>query len=288
VSLVKAVSWAVGGAAVVMRRIVAAGRRVRIVEVTEVFRGEPVVAVAAYYRPEYRLSEQNLTGGGAGMRMPIKSESDAFRIAYGGALLIVAAVLVGALISPVVGIVVLVVGAALAVLWDVRTKDPDRRRPLREAAARGRRFSDDRRRRILVVANETLIGDELREELAGRGVDDPVLRVVAPVLPSRSHYVASDIDRELGEARARLDDTLAWAGGRGLAATGRVSDMTPLTAIEDELRSFAADELLISTHPPERSRWLESGLVERAREELEIPVTHVVVDLARRQATVES
>jgi hypothetical protein len=45
---------------------------------------------------------------------------------------------------------------------------------------------------------------------------------------------------------------------------------------------------LISTHPPQRSRWLESGLVERAREELEIPVTHVVVDLARRRATVES
>jgi hypothetical protein len=218
------------------------------------------------------------------MRMPVKSERDAFRIAYGGALLIVAAVLLGALVHPGVGIAVLVVCGFAAVLWDVRTQDPDRRRPLREAAGQARRESDGRRR-VLVVANETLCGDELREELAGR--EDPVLRVVAPVLPSRAHYVASDIDRELGEARGRLDDTLAWAADRGLAATGRVSDMTPLTAIEDELRSFPADELLISTHPPQRSRWLESGLVERAREELEIPVTHVVVDLARRQATVK-
>jgi hypothetical protein len=218
------------------------------------------------------------------MRMPVKSERDAFRIAYGGALLIVAAVLLGALVHPGVGIAVLVVCGFAAVLWDVRTQDPDRRRPLREAAGQARRESDGRRR-VLVVAKETLCGDELREELAGR--EDPVLRVVAPVLPSRAHYVASDIDRELGEARGRLDDTLAWAADRGLAATGRVSDMTPLTAIEDELRSFPADELLISTHPPQRSRWLESGLVERAREELEIPVTHVVVDLARRQATVK-
>jgi hypothetical protein len=218
------------------------------------------------------------------MRMPVKSEGDAFRIAYGGALLIVAAVLLGALVHPAVGVAVLVVCGAAAVLWDVRTKDPDRRQPLREAAGQARRESDGRRR-ILVVANETLCGDELRDELARR--EDPVLRVVAPVLPSRAHYVASDIDRELGEARARLDDTLAWADDRGLAATGRVSDMTPLTAIEDELRSFPADELLISTHPPRRSRWLESGLVERAREELEIPVSHVVVDLARRQATVK-
>jgi hypothetical protein len=221
------------------------------------------------------------------MRMPVKSESDAFRIAYGGALLIVAAVLVGALVGPLLGVLVLVVGGGAAVLWDLRTKDPDRRRPLREAAAQGPRAGDSRRR-ILVVANETLIGDELRAELAGRGAGDTVLRVVAPVLPSRSHYVASDIDRELGEARARLDVVLAWAAGQGLTATGRVSDMTPLTAIEDELRSFAADELLISTHPPQRSRWLESGLVERAREELDIPVTHVVVDLARRRTSVES
>jgi GABA permease len=248
---------------------------------------EPLSAVAAYYRPEYRLSEQILTGGGAGMRMPVKSERDAFRIAYGGALLIVCAVVVGALVGPLLGVLVLVVGGGAALLWDVRTKDPDRRRPLREAADSVRPVADGRRR-ILVVANETLIGDELRSELAGRGADDTVLRVVAPVLPSRSHYVASDIDRELGDARVRLDEVLAWASERGLVATGRVSDMTPLTAIEDELRSFAADELLISTHPPQRSRWLESGLVERAREELEIPVTHVVVDLARRKATVET
>ena len=219
------------------------------------------------------------------MRMPVKSERDAFRIAYGSALLIVAAVLLGALISPVVGVGLLVLCGVAALLWELRTKDPDRRRPLREAAGQARPASDGRRR-VLVVANETLCGDELRAELSGR--EDPVLRVVAPVLPSRSHYVASDIDRELGEARARLDDTLAWAAGQGLAATGRVSDMPPLTSIEDELRRFAADELLISTHPPQRSRWLESGLVERAREELEIPVTHVVVDLARRRATVES
>jgi hypothetical protein len=218
------------------------------------------------------------------MRMPVKSERDAFRIAYGGALLIVAAVLLGALISPAVGVGLVAVCGVGAILWELRTQDPDRRRPLREAAGQCRR-EDDGRRRVLVVANETLCGDELRSELARR--EDPVLRVVAPVLPSRSHYVASDIDRELGDARDRLDDTLAWAAEQGLTATGRVSDMTPLTAIEDELRTFPADELLISTHPPQRSRWLESGLVERAREELEIPVAHVVVDLARRRATVE-
>jgi GABA permease len=50
-------------------------------------------------------------------------------------------------------------------------------------------------------------------------------------------------------------------------------------AIEDALRVFPADEILISTHPPHRSRWLEHGVVERAREEIDLPITHLVVDL---------
>jgi GABA permease len=41
---------------------------------------------------------------------------------------------------------------------------------------------------------------------------------------------------------------------------------------------------VISTHPPERSNWLEAGVVERARAELDIPVTHVIVDLTRSGA----
>jgi hypothetical protein len=37
--------------------------------------------------------------------------------------------------------------------------------------------------------------------------------------------------------------------------------------------------VIISTHPPGRSNWLETGIVERLRDELDVPVTHVVVDL---------
>jgi hypothetical protein len=112
---------------------------------------------------------------------------------------------------------------------------------------------------------------------------------MAPVLPSRSHYIASDIDGELAEARRRLDRTLEWAHQEGFDAAGRVGDDTPpLTAIEDELRLFSADELIISTHPPGRSHWLESGLVDQARRQLDIPVTHVIVDLERQQVEIRA
>jgi hypothetical protein len=71
----------------------------------------------------------------------------------------------------------------------------------------------------------------------------------------------------------------------GLRARGYVGDHhDPNTALEDALREFAADEVLVSTHPPERSRWLEAGVVERARRDIPLPVTHVVVDLKAEAA----
>jgi GABA permease len=70
----------------------------------------------------------------------------------------------------------------------------------------------------------------------------------------------------------------------GLRARGEVGDSEPNLAIEDALATFPADEVIISTHPPERSRWLERGVVERARAEVDLPITHVVTDLEAEAA----
>jgi GABA permease len=220
------------------------------------------------------------------MRMPIKSETDAFRIAYGSAILIGLSVALGALVTPLAGVALCAGGILGALFAEFRIKDPDRPQPLREAsrqAGRARREAGGRRR-VLVVANQTVGGEELKAEILKRGAARPELRIVVPVLVSRSHYLTSDIDRELAEARQRLAATLSWAHDQGFEAVGTVGDASPLIAIEDELRRFAADELIISTHIPERSNWLEAGVVERARAELEIPVTHVMVDVAKRRA----
>ena len=65
----------------------------------------------------------------------------------------------------------------------------------------------------------------------------------------------------------------------GMTARGEIGDDDPLQAIEDALRTFAPDELVISTHPVGRSHWLERGVVDGAKERFDLPVTHVVVDL---------
>ena len=219
------------------------------------------------------------------MRNPVRSEADAFHIVFGSAAVIAASVVAGALTVPLVGVALFVGAVAGALFWELRTKDPERRRPLREAALQGERFARGDRRRVLVVANRTLRGEELRAELLTRASDGAELRIVAPILCSRVHYIASDIDSELREARARLDDAMEWAAGQGLAASGVVGDPNvAFGAIEDELRSSGADEVIVSTHPPGQSNWLETGIVERLREELDIPVTHLVVHLERAAA----
>ena len=75
---------------------------------------------------------------------------------------------------------------------------------------------------------------------------------------------------------------LSGLRGEGFDADGDIGDDDPVQAMEDALRRFPADEVIISTHPPGRSNWLERDVVERAREGLDIQVTHVVVDLDPR------
>jgi hypothetical protein len=216
------------------------------------------------------------------MRFPVHSERDAYRIVIGTVALVAVATLVGALTHPLVGVGLFVAAVIGAVIYDVRVKDPDRLRPLHEAEEVGRSGPHPGSPRLLVVANQTLGGQELRADLLARE-PRPELRVVAPILVSRAKYVMSDIDTELVLARERLEETLGWARRQGFVVSGRVCSEGPLTALEDELRSFGPEEVLISTHTPERSNWLEEGVVERARDELDIPVGHVIVDLERAQ-----
>ena len=217
------------------------------------------------------------------MRNPIRSETDAFYATFGGAALIGASVAVGAAAGPLVGAALFVGGVAGALIWEVATKDPDRRRPLQEAMLQSRAERRSERHRVLVVANRTLGGQELREQMREAAARDAEFRVVAPILPSRLHYIVSDVDREIVEARRRLEAALAWAEAEGLKATGSVGDPNAaLGVIEDELRRFGADEIIISTHPPGRSNWLETGIVDRLREEVDVPVRHVVVDLEQQ------
>jgi GABA permease len=82
--------------------------------------------------------------------------------------------------------------------------------------------------------------------------------------------------------------SLAALADEGVEARGEVGDDDPMQAIEDALRTFGADEIIVSTHPPGRSNWLERGVITRARERFDLPITHVVVDLERERTATGS
>ena len=103
-------------------------------------------------------------------------------------------------------------------------------------------------------------------------------RVVCPALTSPVRHWVSDLDGARAQAQQRLDQTLSQLHAVGIEAQGEIGDEDPLRAIEDVLRTFGADEIIISTHPEGRSNWLERHVVTRARERLALPITHIVID----------
>jgi len=212
------------------------------------------------------------------MRVPVRSEPDAFLLTVAGALAVAVSVIVGWLTTPLAGAAVFVLVLVVAAIAYLRAADPDRRMPLREAtAAVHPHGAPPGKRHVLVVANEALSGEALCERILGEDHERVEVDILAPVLTSRLHQGVSDIDREREQAHARLERSLAWAREQGIAARGEVGDPSAATAIEDELRDFGADEVIVVTHPRERETWQEHGELERLRLELDIPVTHVVV-----------
>jgi len=139
-------------------------------------------------------------------------------------------------------------------------------------------------RRILVVANETVAGRELLDDLRARAADGAEVLVVAPALNTRLRHLFADVDKAREAAEGRLHESLKHLEEAGIHARGAVGDTDPVRAMGDALFEFDADEIIISTHPPGRSNWMEKGVVDRARAETDIPITHVVVDLDRVEA----
>jgi GABA permease len=213
------------------------------------------------------------------MHNPLRSEADAFRwvvVIGGGALAVIALTL---LTSPVFGVVLAaaLLGFGAGIAYNSSRGSLGRSVELTRGG--------DGKHRLLVVANETVEGEALLDEIRGRcrNRDCEILVVTPALVGSRASHWASDIDEAIELARQRMELSLIAIGQLGLKARGEIGDSDPNEAIEDALRVFPADEIVISTHPPERSRWLEHGVVERARNEIDLPITHVVVDLAAAQ-----
>lgn len=132
----------------------------------------------------------------------------------------------------------------------------------------------DARYRMLLVVGDPLEDPhatgqiaELAHEGSGRASGEPEVRVLAPVHLSRLDRWASDVTGARDEAQRALALSLATLAAAGLEATGKVGDADPLQAIEDELRSFSAAEVVLAA-----GRGLGQGQVVELRRRLDRPV----------------
>jgi GABA permease len=206
------------------------------------------------------------------LRNPLRSEGDAFRLVW-LVLLFCGLIAVGSWINSWLGLAVFIVLLVGAIWWVLRGRGEP---PVRHQPAP----SPPDEHRILVVANETVGGPELIEQVREHaGGKRTRVLVVSPALNSPLKTWTSDEDAARAAAQERLDESLVSMRSVGLEAEGEIGDGDPVQAIEDAVRTFQPDELIVSTHPEGRSHWLERGVIERARERFELPLTHVVVDL---------
>jgi hypothetical protein len=135
-------------------------------------------------------------------------------------------------------------------------------------------------RHILVVANETVVSKalvDLIEERAAKG--DVRVTVLAPVNQPRQGYVVY-YDTRRAAARRRLDKTLDLLRAAGIPANGIVVETDPVSALRDAIDQLEPDEVIVSTHPQQKSGWLRRNAVEQMRRVAsDLEFRHVVVDV---------
>ena len=133
-------------------------------------------------------------------------------------------------------------------------------------------------KRLLVVATAPVDEEVLRARVREHAGPDAEVRVVAPASDlSPLEWLATDED----EARGEAADIARSAERAVQPEAGRVEtevgDSDPVQAIEDAIRQFPADEIIVATRPGDAAGWLEKDSAEEASERFGVPVTHLVV-----------
>lgn len=135
-------------------------------------------------------------------------------------------------------------------------------------------------KRILVVTTASVRREDLRDRVrAHAGSEDADVRVVAPAAEiSRLDWLTNDEQEARADAGERAVEAGLAVAPEARSVDAEVGDTDPVQAIEDALRTFPADELLLVTRREDEAGWLEEGTAGEALARFSLPVTHLVVD----------
>ena len=133
-------------------------------------------------------------------------------------------------------------------------------------------------KKILALVSEPVSADALREAVGEADADNAEVMVIAPALMSRRRYLLADPDPGIERADAVQEETVERLVEEGIDAAGDTGEADPLLALQDELATFQADEIVLFTHAQGKRNWLEEGLVDEAKAKFSQPVRHLVIE----------
>ncbi len=140
--------------------------------------------------------------------------------------------------------------------------------------------------RVLIVANQTLGGQDLLEHVRGRtDAGETAYTLLVPATARADRHLDHRVpglnapldteDDDFAEARKRLDHGLDSLRSLGVSVDGTVGDPDPIKAIQEVLARHEVDEIVVSTLPSGISRWLRQDLPHKVERKFELPVTVV-------------
>jgi hypothetical protein len=136
--------------------------------------------------------------------------------------------------------------------------------------------AEDGVHRILVLAHEGLGGDPLAAALKSKAGDGKAhVRVVVPALASAVKRITSDVDDEIGRAEADAERLVGEINSAGFDADALVGDADPTQALEDALKTYPADEVIVVNPAEGNVGRLERAATYRAKDATPLPFTEI-------------
>jgi len=124
---------------------------------------------------------------------------------------------------------------------------------------------------VLVVANQTVLGEPLLNRIRQRAKDGPAeFLIISP---------QGDAEGSYEDAEKRLLRAVAVLRGEGIEAHGHISHPDPYAAVLQAMEDERVDEVIVSTFPNARSGWMRRDLLGRLRNDIDVPIEHVEVDI---------
>jgi hypothetical protein len=133
-------------------------------------------------------------------------------------------------------------------------------------------------KKILALTSEPIDADALKSAVGSEPAESAEVLVIAPALNSKLRFWTGDTDEAIARADEVQEEAVERLAEEGVDAAGNTGESDPLLAIQDNLATYEADEIVLFTHSQGRRNWLEEGVVEQAQERFEVPVRHLVVD----------